>query len=399
MMDKSGLATPDTTPKRKVATLDSLSKSQIAAIRSMPSFDDWKLPKETATRPVSYFLDEAVYEREIANVFRRLPVPIGPSGLLPRNGMSMAHNVYGLPLLLTRDAKGGIHVFLNTCRHKGAKLLEDDNCQEKKRIICPYHGWTYDLDGALLAIPRPETFPGFIKEDHGLAALPCRESGGIIWAILDRKREPDFSDLVPELATDLEHIGIPTAHVYGRKTFEVKANWKLVLEPSQENYHVRRLHANSIGNMFVDTPSVVDTFGPHRRKTQGRGNFDPKLLDNPGQDVWKLVTQVYQLFPNGILITSPYYTSLMITAPISVKESRVDYFMLTPGPAPDSKVEDLFARSYELILKVFGGEDFRAAEISQAGLLSGALDEVIYGGMESTIPRYYEQLDNYVGRP
>lgn len=387
-----------TTAKRKVVTLNDLSASQVAAIRSLPSFDESELPAKIATRPVSYFLDETVYEREISQVFRRIPVPIGPSGLLPRSGMSMAHDVYNIPLLLTRDVDGKVHVFLNTCRHKGAKLIEDDACHEKKRIICPYHGWTYDLDGALLALPRPETFPDLLKQNHGLVALPTREFGGIIWAILDKNAEADFSDLVPELATDLEYLGIPSAHLYGRKTFEVKANWKLVLEPSQENYHVRRLHAQSIGKMFVDAPAVVDHFGPHRRKIAGRGNFDPKLLDEAGQDVWKLVTPVYQLFPNGILIVSQYYTSLMITAPISVDTSRVDYFMMTPGPAPDAKVEDLYARSYELILKVFGGEDFRAAEISQAGLISGALDEVIYGGMESSIPLYYEQLDAYVAK-
>ncbi|RYY31858.1 MAG: aromatic ring-hydroxylating dioxygenase subunit alpha, partial [Sphingomonadales bacterium] len=73
--------------------------------------------------------------------------------------------------------------------------------------------------------------------------------------------------------------------------------------------------------------------------------------------------------------------------------TTVEYFMLTPTAPPSPKVEDLFARSYDLIRHVFGNEDFRAAEISQEGLSSGALDEVIYGGMEITIPAYYDRLD------
>ena len=399
-MDQSATATPGETiaaaaieQKRHIATLSTLSESQIAAIRAIPPLSSFELPVLTKRRPVSLFTSRERFDLEQERVFRRQPVPITVSALLPEPGSVLTHNGYGLPLLIVRGKDGEIRCFLNACQHKGAKIVEDCKPHKLARLTCPYHSWTYGLDGRLIAIAREDVFEDLDKRTLGLASVPVREFGGLIWAILDRDAEPDFSSLDPTLGEDLDRLLIGQAHVYGRRTFDVKANWKLVMEPFQENYHVRRLHANSIGSMFIDGPGVVTPFGRHQRKIYGKGNFDPALLDDADQSIHKIVTHIYQLFPNGILITSPYYTSLMILMPRAEDRTTVEYFMLTPGPALSEKVEDLFARSYELIQHVFGNEDFRAAEISQEGLSSGALKEVIYGGMEVTIPAYYDRLD------
>lgn len=378
---------------RWVTTLQDLSDSQIEAIRALPPMDDFTLPKLTARRPASLFTARARFELERDRVFRRLPVPITVGTLLAQPGMVMTHTAYGLPLLLVRGKDGTIRVFLNACRHKGAKLVEQCAPHKLARLTCPYHSWTYGLDGRLLAIAREDVFDSLDKGDLGLVSVPAVEFGGLIWAILDKDAEADFSSLHPQLGEDLDRLGLGRVHVYDRRTFDVKANWKLVMEPFQENYHVKRLHASSIGSNFEDGPAVIGRFGRHQRKTYGNQIFTPEALDVPGENIHKLVAHIYQLFPNGILITSPYYMSLMILAPQAEDRTSVEYFMLTPTPPSTPKLEDLFKRSYDLICHVFGNEDYRAAEISQEGLQSGALDEVIYGGMEYTIPAFYDRLD------
>lgn len=384
------------TAKRKVATLDTLSSGQIAAIRSIPRHDAAKAPSVDDRRPASIFIDPARFAAERDNLLRRQPVAVSLSTMLPEPGSVLAHEGYGVPILLTRDKAGEVRAFLNVCRHKGSKIVETCEPHKAGRLSCPYHAWTYALDGRLVGLPREETFPSVDKADHGLVPLHCREAGGFVWVILDPKAEPDFSAIVSEMTEDMTALGIPTAHAYGRKTFKLKANWKLVIEPFLEGYHVQRLHAQSIGGLFADVPNATHRLGPHIRQISGKAHFEPEMLDIPGENIHKTVTHAYLLFPNTVVVTSPYYISVMIIMPNGVADSTVDYFLLTPGPADNPKGEALYAKSYELILKVFGTEDFRAAEISQVGLESGALDEVVYGGLELSIPEFYRTLETYL---
>lgn len=380
-------------PKPRIQVLGSLNASQVKAIRQIPPYDTQPPPVMTKHYPTANFTDPARFALEQERVFRRLAVPVMPAAMIREPGTVIAHQGYGLPLLLMRSKDGTARVFLNACKHKGAKLVEKCEAHKAARVTCPYHSWTYGLDGSLLAIARSDAFEAVSKAEFALTELPSREFAGFIWASLDRHAEPDFSALVPELEADFDSLELPTAHVYGRRTFTIKANWKLVLEPFMESYHVPRLHASSIGALFGDVTRIVDVFGPHQRKTAGKVNYQPEMLDIEGENIHKTVTFAYQVFPNAVVITSPYYTSIMILMPVSERETVVDYYMLTLDTPQSQKAEDLYARSLELVLKVFGEEDFRAAEISQAGLESGALDQMTYGGMENTIPMYYEQLE------
>jgi phenylpropionate dioxygenase-like ring-hydroxylating dioxygenase large terminal subunit len=387
------MAVTETLARPRLATLETLSESQIRAIRAIPHHDQAAPPAIEASRPATIFTDAARYALEQEKVFRRLPVPVTLSARLAEPGTVLAHDGYGVPLVLTRDKDGQVRAFLNACQHKGSKVVETCEPHKAGRLVCPYHAWTYKLDGQLMGVPRQETFAGLDKSTRPLAQLPCKESGGLIWVILDRHAPADFSSLSDQLAVDFTAMGIPDAHVYGHKRFDLNANWKLVLEPFLEGYHVQRLHAQSIGDMFADVPNVYDRFGRHTRQVSGKANFTPHLLDGPVKNIHELVTHAYLAFPNTVVVTSPYYISVMIIMPRAAGRSVVDYFMLTRQAPDNPKAESLYARSYELILKVFGTEDFRAAEISQEGLDSGALDTVVYGGLEHAIPDFYETLE------
>ena len=380
----------------QIQTINDLSESQVTAIRQIPSHDAATPKAISARRPASIFLSSERFEREQANVFRKFAVPVTVSALLGQPGSVLAHDGYGVPLLLMRDRDGVVRAFLNACMHKGSKLVEDCEPRKAGKVTCPYHAWTFALDGRLVGVPREETIADFDKAERGLAELACREAGGLIWVMLDRNAEPDFSNIDPELVSDLAALDIPDMHVYGRKTFELEANWKLVQEPFLEGYHVQRLHARSVGPMFADVPNVTTVLGHNIRQISGKMNFTPDCLDIAGENIHKSVTHAYLVFPNTVIVTSPYYISVMFIMPKSSGQSVVDYVMLTRGEADNEKAVDLYQRSYEMVLNVFGNEDFRAAQISQKGLASGALQDVIYCGLEETIPLYYEILERYL---
>ena len=379
---------------RKVTTLAALNANQQAAIRKIPAEVDAVVEPLEASRPNAIFTGQARFDAEQARIFRRFPVPVTLSALLPEPGMVTAHDGYGVPLMIARAKSGEVKAFVNACQHKGSKLLEDCEVHKRGRVTCPYHAWTYGIDGKLIGVARNEAFLNLDKDKRGLVELPAREWGGVIYVQLDGNPNPDWSQLSDQIAADFASLGIPDAHVYGRKTFELKANWKVILEPFLEGYHVQRLHAASIGDLFQDAPNIVDMFGVNIRQVSGRIGYVPAMLDeDPAQNIHKLVTHAYTAFPNCVVVTSQYYTSVMILMPRAAGRTTVEYFMLTPGAPTTDKAREVFARSYELILNVFGGEDFRAAEISQVGLEAGVPRETVYCGLESNIVRYYEALE------
>ena len=379
--------------ERRITRLVDLTASQQAAIRRIPAEKDAAGVPLAATRPNEIFTGRERFDAEQARIFRRHAVPVTVAALLPESGSVVAVDAYGKPLMVSRTRQDEIKVFINACQHKGAKLLEDCEVHKQGRVTCPYHAWTYGIDGKLIGVARSDMFQGLDKANRSLKELPSTVWGGVVYAQLDGGAL-DVSHLSDQVADDFSALGIPDAHVYGRKTFELKANWKVVLEPFLEGYHVQRLHAASIGGLFVDAPSTVDTFGANVRQVSGRIGYDPAMLDaDADANVHKLVTHAYTAFPNVVLVTSQYYISLMILMPRDVDHTTVHYFMLTPGPATTPKAAEVFERSYDLIIKVFAGEDFRAAQISQAGLAAGVPTETIYCGLEENVIRYYDAFE------
>ncbi|WP_084399735.1 aromatic ring-hydroxylating oxygenase subunit alpha [Henriciella aquimarina] len=380
---------------KRVQCLTDLSEDQIRAIRAIPAHEAAKPEPINERRPAAMFTAAERFELEQKNVFRKRAVPVTLSAMLPEKNSYFPHDGYGVPIVVTRDQNGQVHAFLNACMHKGSKVVEGCEARKGKLMVCPYHAWSFATDGRLIAVPREESIIGLDKSNRGLRELACKEAGGIIWVMLDPAAEPDFGGMDQQLIKDFEALDIPRMEVYGRKTFELEANWKLVLEPFLEGYHVTRLHANTVGPMFPDVPNANEILGLNVRQLQGKVNFTPEGLDVEGENIHKSVTFSYIVFPNLVVITSPYYISAMYIMPKAANRSTVEYIMLTRQEADNEKAKELYSKSYDMVLNVFGNEDFRAAEISQQGLSTGALDDVIYTGLEAAIPAYYRLLESH----
>lgn len=343
--------------------------------------------------PVDVYKDQQRFAAELARVFESQPLVLLPSAML-RPGEAVAHDGYGVPLIVSRDRIGKVRILANVCRHRGTRLVETEDVVSSGRIVCPYHAWTYGSDGALLAVPRQECFPGLDKAAMGLVEFAAAESGGLIWFARDACA--DFSDC-RALAPDLDAFGLSDLHVYRRKIHRVEANWKLVIDAFLESYHVQRLHAQTIAPFFADGITAADHIGPHQRAVVGRSDYLAEIDRDDWESLRRAVTYTYFLFPSAILIVSPDYINLLVVMPVEPGACLVEDFMLIPEVPRSEEEESHWRRSWDLLDGgTFASEDFRAAELCQKGLNSGLVEQATLGSLESGIAAFHGRLEEFL---
>ncbi len=349
---------------------------------------------QPARLAVERYLDPARLAAEL-ELMRRGPVILGHAAELPR-GSRIAVERLGLPLLLSRDAQGQVHGHYNVCRHRGMRLVEAGTAA-CRNFVCPYHGWTYGLDGRLTGLPHREAFD---ELPEGLRAFPLLERHGLLWGwpALEGKAAPqDLDAWLASLGAELDWFGLPQAALFRRVEMDKRCNWKLVVEAFLEGYHIRSLHRNTISPFFLDAAAVSEAVGPHFRSAAARRGLAERA---PGAalDLRLDCTFTHYLFPNTILIFHPDYASLITLWPQAPDRITWSHALLVPAADLTEELRPHWQKSFELIEQgVFQNEDLYACEGIQAGLASGANSHLQAGRLEYVLNQLHAEWDRRLG--
>ncbi|MEM7609881.1 MAG: SRPBCC family protein [Myxococcota bacterium] len=342
---------------------------------------------------VSDYTDVARYAAERAKVFDASFNVVCLTSQVAESGAFFTSEIVGKPVLVARGDDGTLRAFLNVCRHRGAKveLRAEGRC---KRFVCPYHAWTYNIDGSLHGVRFPEGFPSLKKAEHGLVELPCTEAAGLVFVCPTPGASPD--PLPPALVRELESMLGPRPTSYASSTREWNANWKVIVEGGIESYHFRVAHKDTIASYFTDTQSTWTPIGPHMRSVLPKRSV--LELEEQPQDTWRIREHthlVYTIHPNAIVLLQRSHFDLILLDPIAVDRSRIQLHTVgTPpetGPLSD-KAQAFFEGNHAFSLRTLD-EDFSIGEQIQQGFRSGANTHVRFGLFEDALSAWRAGID------
>jgi phenylpropionate dioxygenase-like ring-hydroxylating dioxygenase large terminal subunit len=196
--------------------------------------------------PPSVYTSAEFLAREVSEVFAKEWVAVGRAESLAKPGDYLTYELAGQPIFVIRDADGGLRALSNVCLHRMSTLLEGSG--NRRAIVCPYHAWTYNLDGTLRSAPAMTLNAAFCKEHYRLPAVRCEEWLGWIMVTLSQDA-PSVATLLSDVQALIDDYGMEHYVETFRETHVWDTNWKILAENFMESYHLPVCHADTIGGL------------------------------------------------------------------------------------------------------------------------------------------------------
>jgi len=332
-----------------------------------PLEDGWTLPAR-------WYSDPAVFELERDRIFSSSWQYAGPAESVAEPGSFFAAQVGHTPVAVVRGSEGALRGFVNVCRHRGHLVLQGEGCRET--LQCPYHAWTYDLDGTLRRAPRSEREPGFDPTDLSLLPVAVGTWGPFVFVNPDPNAEPldevlgELPSIVVESGLDLDVIRFHSHHEW-----PIAANWKVVMENYLECYHCPTAHPGF--SKVIDVNPDVYRLAVHRTFASQVGPVRASALTGNGKAPYDprgavVQAQFHFLFPATTVNIAPGIPNVSLERwiPDGPKQTIevTDYFF---GPeASAAEIEELMIWDNQV-----AEEDTSLVESVQRGLDSGMVPQ------------------------
>jgi len=348
------------------------------------------------TLPGRYYTDSEIFHREMETFFLQMWICAGRSELIANPGEYYLCEVAGESIIVTRESPSNVKAFYNVCRHRGTRMCREERGKFAGRIQCPYHGWTYGLDGRLLGAPHMEE-ASFCRENYPLHSVHLEIWDGTIFLNLSRNPTP-LREQLADLPEKFAPWRLQDLKLYKQLVYDVTANWKLIVANYNECLHCPLLHpmlnrvTNSIsGNNDLPQPTYIGgsmEFRAGARTMSVDGAASREYLPGLNEEQRNLVLY-YTIYPNLLLSLHPDYVMAHRLWPLGVDRTRVVcewYFhpleMAKPGFQADDAVN---------FWDITNREDWEICEWSQKGVRSRAYESGPYSVREE-LPTAFDRM-------
>ncbi|MFK8021581.1 MAG: aromatic ring-hydroxylating dioxygenase subunit alpha [Pseudomonadales bacterium] len=370
--------------------------------------DQTDLGEAVHREAASHFLDAERHQREREQFFLQTPQVVGFAGELAEPNSYKAVTILERPVLITRDDDGVLRAFINACQHRGAQIAQGEGCKEA--LSCPFHGWTYGLDGKLVGRRQEHAFISTdrnnridSKEEIGLTALPISDKSGLLTVgATPNVTQAQVDTFLDDISSELSGFDFTAMRSLATRRFEVKANWKLVVNLSNEGYHFENLHRDSLVPM-MSSHGVVDYCGQHSRWAFAlKSILELAELDEAQWPEHFPGSVNHTLFPGTVVVATPQSAQIIRSEPGPTPGQSVVHFsgvyqshsyQSKNDASNDAKWRDAFTSAFEFGESIFVGEDLVAAEQCQRGIEAGGLRDVISGRNEPLVS-FWQKLWN-----
>jgi phenylpropionate dioxygenase-like ring-hydroxylating dioxygenase large terminal subunit len=347
--------------------------------------------------PATNYYDPERFTLEMERIFKRLPLVLGFSAELREPGSYRAMQVADTPVLLTRAADGKIRAFLNVCSHRGA-IVAPEGQGRARRFSCPYHGWSYDNQGALVGITNHDEFGTVDTACLGLTPLPVAERAGIVFGTLTPNAAIDFDEFLCGYDALLAHHHLDECFLVGRQ--EVAGpNWKVAYDGYLDFYHLPILHKHSFGTK-IPNDALYDAWGPHQRVSMPNPLY-AKLAEKPEEewDPAQLIAGVWTIFPHVSIADFDVGGKLTMISqlfPGATPDESVTIQNFLATTEPDAERQKQIDGMMHFLLGVVRDEDYSTGKGIQKAVKTGAKSEFLFGRNEAGGQRFHRWVEAIV---
>jgi Rieske 2Fe-2S family protein len=357
------------------------------------------------TLPGNSYPSEAILAEERERLLSRSWNAVGRGAALAKAGDYFVREIAGESLIVTRDKSGKARAFFNVCRHRGTRICMEASGHFNESIQCPYHAWTYGLDGRLIGAPHMQEAEGFDKADFPLHEAALTEWEGFLFANLAPAPAP-FEDTWSVMRGRLSRFGLDRLAVGHRVRYDVRANWKLVFQNYSECLHCPTIHPKlatvlpyqSGANDLIEGPFLggyMEIRSPNQSATM-TGRAAGRVVSDDLSEEDRHRGYYYTLMPNLLLSLHPDYVNYYLVHPVAVDRTVVESeWLFHPDTLADggANIEDA-VEFWDLTNR----QDWDIVERSQLGIASSRYRPGPYSPRESIPAAWDREYLRQMGR-